>query len=519
MKKFLALSLAMVMVFAMFAGCTKTEKPSDGENGGTGAPTTGDKKRTDLVFAEMSDIVTLDPADSTDTYSNKAINMIFDTLVDIDADSNFIPGLAESWEEVSDTEIVFHLRKGVKFHNGEELKASDVKFTLDRVKENPKSKAMLAQVSSIDIVDDYTVSLKLTAPYAPIYVNLTEGACHILNEKAVTEAGADVNKTPVGTGPMMLKEWKVNDEAYLVRFDEHWAGTPVTTSIRLRVIPESSSRTIALENGEVDIIESVPSVDIARLKENPNITTDEKESQTVVYMGINHSKPPFDNKDVRKAMHYAIDKQSLIDVICEGYAIPGTSPFPTIMPSFNEDIKDMYTYDVEKAKALLAQAGHADGFNATIYVSSDERNRAAQLIQSDFAKVGITLDIEMMEFGTLMEYCNGGTHDMFILGWGHATNQDRTMTNNFHTDMIGASGNRSWYSNPEFDAILEQARGEMDWPTREALYKQAQEMVMDDVAWIPLWQPMLVNAYNKNLEDMVWYKRGGGYYTNAYIAE
>lgn len=522
MKKFLALSLALVMVLSMFAGCKKTEDPTTGgtDTGDANKPAEGEgKKRTDLVFAEMSDIVTLDPADSTDSYSNKAINMIFDTLVDLDENSEFIPGLAESWDEVSDTEIVFHLRKGVKFHNGEEMKASDVKFTFDRVKANPKSKAMLAQVESIDIVDDYTVSLKMSAPYAPIYVNLTEAPCHILSEKAVTEAGEDVNKKPVGTGAMMLEEWKVNDEAKLVRFDEHWAGTPVTTSIRLRVIPESSSRTIALENGEVDIIESVPPVDIARLKDNPNITTDEKASQTIIYMGINHSKPPFDKKEVRQAMSFAIDRQSLVDVICEGYAIPATSPFPTIMPSFNEDIKDMYTYDVEKAKALLAQAGLPDGFKAKVYVSNDERNRAAQLVQSDLSKVGIVLDIEMMEFGTLLEYCNSGTHDLFMLGWGHATNQDRTLTSNFHTSMIGASGNRSWYSNPTFDALLEQARSEMDWTKREALYKEAQKIVMDELPWIPLWQPILVNAYNKNLADMIWHKRGGGYYTNAYIAE
>ena len=524
MKKIIALSLALIMVLAMFAGCARTDKPSEGDtnkdNIDANKPVdTEGKKRTDIVFGESVDIVTLDPADSVDLFSAKAIFMIFDTLIDMDADSNYIPGLAESWDEVSDTELVFHLRKGVKFHNGEELKASDVKFSFDRIQANPKTKNMLAQVASIDVVDDYTVSLKLTAPYAPILLNLTEAACSILNEKAVTEAGEEVNKTPVGTGPMKFEDWKVNDALKLVRFDEHWAGTPVTTSITMRVIPEASSRTIALENGEVDMVGTLPAVDIARVKENQNLILDERDGSAIIQLGINTQKEPLNNKDVRKAMHYAINKQNMIDVIAEGHAIPATSPFSTVNPNFNPDIKDMYTYDVEKAKTLLTQAGYPEGFATSVYVNTDERNRAAQLIQADLAKIGITVEIEMMELATLMEYCNAGKHDMFILGWGVPVNSDRTMSSNFHSSMAGASGNRSFYSNPTLDGIIEQARGEMDAAKRDALYKQAQEIVMDDLPWIPLWQPNSVGAYNKNLQGVTWYKRGGGDYTNAYIVE
>lgn len=524
MKKFLALSLALVMLLSLFAGCSKTEKPAEDNKDNTNADAnkpadTQEKKRTDIVFGESVDIVTLDPSDSVDLFSAKAIFMIFDTLIDMDAESNYIPGLAESWDEVSDTELVFHLRKGVKFHNGEEMKASDVKFSLDRVQANPKSKNMLAQVSAIDVVDEYTISLKLSAPYAPILLNLTEAACSILNEKAVTEAGEEVNKKPVGTGPMKFEEWKVNDELKLVRFDEHWGGTPVTTSIRMRVIPENSARTIALENGEVDMVGTLPAVDIARVKENDKLVLDERDGSAIIQLGINTQKEPLNNKDVRKALHYAINKQAIIDVVAEGHAVAATSPFSTVNPNFNAEIKDMYAYDAEKAKALLTQAGFPDGFTTSVYVSSDDRNRAAQLIQSDLAKIGVTMEIEMMELATLMEYCNAGKHDMFILGWGVPVNSDRTMSSNFHSSMVGASGNRSFYTNPALDTIIEQARGEMDTAKRDALYKEAQKIVMDDLPWIPLWQPNSVGAYNKNLQGVEWYKRGGGNYTNAYVVE
>ena len=524
LKRVLALGLAMVMVFALFAGCKKTEDPANNNNNNQATedpknPADGKKIRTDLVFAEPSDIVTLDPPESTDSYSNKAINIIFDTLVDLDENSEFIPGLAESWEDKDGMEIIFHLRKGVKFHNGEELKASDVKFTMERVAANPKSKNMVAQVTSFDVIDDYTISFKMSEPFAPIYVNLTEGACHIVNEKAVKEAGADVNKKPVGTGAMKLEYWRVNDEAKLVRFDEHWAGKPVTTSIRLRVIPESNSRTIALENGEVDTVTPVAAVDIERIKNNPKLAYNEMEASSVIYLSPNQNKEPFNNKLVRQAMHYATDKQSIIDVVYEGYALPGVSPFPTIMPSFDETLKGKYTFDLEKAKALLTEAGYPNGFKAEVCVSSDERNRAAQVLQSDYAKIGIELDINVMEFGTLMDYCNTGTHDMFIMGWGHATNQDRTMTNNFHSSSIGPTGNRSWYNNPEVDKLIEEGRRTMEWTEREKIYKQLQNIIMEDCAWIPLWQQINIDAYNANLKDVIWFKRSGGYYTNAYVVE
>ena len=527
MKRVLALTLAMVMLMAMFSGCTKTETDATAASGGSESAdgtesTEGKNIRTDLVSAEPADIVTFDPAESTDSYSNKAINLVFDTLVDLDENSEFIPGLAESWEYTDDTTLVFKIRENVKFHNGEILTPSDIKFTMDRVAETPQSKNFVADVEEV-IADDenMTVTFKMKQPSASLMVNLTEAGCHILNQKAVEEAGDKVAQTPVGTGPMKLKEWKVNNECILERFDEHWAGTPKATSITLRVMPESNSRTIALETGEVDMVTPISAIDIARIKENPDLKTLEMESSTITYLSMNHSKAPFDNLKVRQAVHYACDKQSLIDVIYEGYALPGISPFPTIMPYFDESLEGMYTYDIEKAKALMAEAGFPNGLGRPIEicVSSDERNRAAQILQSSFAEIGIQLDIAVMEFGTLMEHCNNGTHDMFIMGWGHATNQDRTMTNNFYTESIGPTGNRQWYSNPEVDKLIEEGRRELDTTKREQIYKDLQRIIMEDVAWVPLFQQINVYGLDAGLEGVIWHKRGTAYYADGYVVE
>lgn len=526
MKKFLALVLAMTMIFAMFAGCssktdTTTAAPNNGGDTTEGTQSTEGKKiRTDLVTAEPADIVTWDPAQSTDSYSNKVINMVFDTLIDMDADSQFVPGLATEWTVSDDgMEIVFKIRENVKFQNGEILTPSDVKFTLDRAKNDiPQSKPMMKDVEEVLCDDDaMTVTLKMKEPSAAIMVNLTEGALHILNQKWVEEHPEDLAQKPCGTGPMKLKEWKVNNECILERFDDHWAGQPVTTSITLRVIPEPTSRTIALESGEVDMVIGINSIDIARVTANDKLKTMEVPGSSIVYIAPNQNREPWDNKLVRQAIHYASDKESMIQVVYEGYALPGESPFPNIMPFWKGNPVE---YNIEKAKELLAQAGYPNGIEreVEIGVSSDERNRMAQILQSDLAKIGINLKISLMEFGTLMEWCDGN-HDLVMLGWGHATNQDRTMRTNFHSDSIGATGNRQWVNSPEIDALIDAGVKEMVWEEREKIYHELQDLLMEEVAWIPLFQQINTYGFNKGLEGVIWYKRGGGYYTDAYVVE
>ena len=526
MKRFISLTLALVMMLAMFAGCSEKETTTtaapagDTTTAASNEPVAEGKKRTDLVICNTADVVTLDPPESTDTYSNTVINMVFDTLIDLDADSQYIPGLAESWEVSEDgMEIVFKIRENVKFHNGEILKPSDVKFSFDRAKDEiAQSKAMFVSVEEILCDNEaMTVTLKMKEPSAAILTNLTESACHIQNEKFAKEHPEDLNQHACGTGPMVLDEWKINDYVMLKRFDEHWAGQPVTTSIKIRVIPEPTSRTIALEAGEIDWLSGVNSIDIARVMENENLKTMEVPGSSIVYIAPNQNREPWNNKLVRQALHYATDKATMIEVVYEGYALPGESPFPNIMPFWKSNPVE---FDLEKAKALLAEAGYPDGLGRTIElgVSSDERNRMAQILQSDCAKIGIDIKIELMEFGALMEHCDGN-HDLIMLGWGHATNQDRTMRMNFHSSTIGANGNRAWCNNPEIDRLIDAGAVEMNQEKREAIYHELQDVIAEETPWIPIMQQITVYGMNKNLEGIEWYKRGGGYYCNGYVIE
>lgn len=522
-SRLLALMLVAALMFSVFAGCakTETETTAGGSEGSESEQQSGEGNvRRDIVIGEGSDVVSLDPIEITDNYSAHVLYMTNDGLMKLNENTEIVPWLAESVEEVSETEYIFHLREGVMFHNGEELKASDVKFTLERVKNSPKQGYLLAVLDKVEIIDDYTVRTTLSEPYAPFLLNLTESQTVIVNEKAVTEAGDKYAQNPVGTGPMKFSEWKANDHVTLVKNENYFMGAPEADSITIKVYPEASSRSIALETGEVDLITPVPPVDINRIKENPDLETIEMVSSTLSYVTLNTSKKPLGNLQVRQAMEYLTDKDTLIEVVREGYGVKAHSPIPTIGAMYDETLEDMYTFDVEKAKELLTEAGYADGFTVTMNVSSDDNKRLAECMQSEFAKANITMNIEVMEFGALLAYLNTGEHDMFIMGWSQGnTNPDKTLTNNFHSSMIGASGNRSWLNSPEVDGWIEAARRTTDTAVQKENYDKVQRYVMENAIWIPLYQTINVSAFNKDAEGIVWYKHGWGDFTNMVIRE
>ena len=248
-SKLISLTLVFALMLALISGCA--QKDPNVSSGGKNVA------RTDIVMATTADIVTLDPQDCTDGYSGMALRYLFNTLVKFDENSQCVGDLAERWENPSPLEYTFYLRKGVKFHNGEELKASDVAFTFERILENPKSKYILAQMTEYKILDDYTITVLLNEPYSPLLNSLAEYQGSIVSEKAVKEAGENMKMNPVGTGRFKLGEYKPNSFTKLVRFDDCWEEKPTMTSLTLRVIPEPATRTISLETGEVDIVTAV----------------------------------------------------------------------------------------------------------------------------------------------------------------------------------------------------------------------------------------------------------------------
>lgn len=520
-KRFISLLMAALMVMSLMAGCKKTEEPSGNNpsgNQGTEKPAENKKEKTDIIVADSADLKTLDPHNANDGYSARVFNHIYDALLKQGPNLEILPGLAESYENKSETEIIFNLHKGVKFHNGDELKASDVKFSIDRMVASPSVQSYFAAIESTTVIDDYTVSVKTKGPSSPLLFNLAGTYGSIVSEKAITEAGDKYNENPIGTGPMKFKEWKPNDHITLVRNDDYWKGKPKATSLTIKVIPEASMRSIALENGEIDFIQTISPIDMPRVEGNDKLKSESYLSQSVNWLSFNTAKAPLDNVKVRQALSYAIDKETMIDVVLEGRGQAVNSMLAPDMPGADNQL-NLYPYDTEKAKAEMTAAGFPDGMALKLVGSGDASNKAAQMIQADFAKVNVTLDIEMMEFGALLDYLKGADHELHILSYGAAGNPDSTMSNVFHSQSSAGSGNRANYKNPAADKLIEEARAEMDLTKRNAIYKELQALIMADAPVVPLFTETKYYAMSKNLEGVVICMNAKNEFQNATVVE
>ena len=266
-------------------------------------------KKDTLVVAQGSDAKTLDPHATNDQPSSRVSAQIYSQLVETDADMNIIPALATSWEFESDTSTVFNLRQGVKFHNGEELKASDVKFTLDRMIASPTVAHIVGAIDSIDVIDDYTVRVNTKEPFGPLLYHFTHTATSILNEKAVTEGGNDYGQNPVGTGPYQFVDWVVGDRVTMKAFEDYYEGEQEITNAIFRNVTEGTNRAIALETGEVDIAYDIEPIDMSTITGNDKLTLVEEESLATDFFGFNTQRPPFDNVKVRQAIGYAVNSK------------------------------------------------------------------------------------------------------------------------------------------------------------------------------------------------------------------
>lgn len=512
MKRFLCIITIAAMLLGLLSGCT-SQRLKGSEVTTKKNPTV----RTDIRYASAHDIVSLDPHSAVDVYSHEILNMIYERLLSLDEDGKIAAGLAEHWEVASYSEYIFHLRKDVKFHNGEELTALDVVFSLELARQSSTSSTALEGIESIQAIDKYTVRITTDGPYAPLLRNLTSSGIPILCKKYVEE-NEDYTEKPVGTGPMVFKEYTPNYSVVLERFDGYWGTKAIATSLTRMVIPESSARTIALETGEIDIIDSVPPVDIPRIVNNNNIRTVSQTSTALTYVSYNTRNAPFDDVKVRQALSSAVDKEAIIDVVCEGYAEAVNTIYPPAMPSYDETL-NLYPHDIERAKKLLSESGYPDGFKIDIATSGEERNKIAQLLQSDFAKIGVDLNITLLEWGAYLDFIGGRNHQMYIIGWSSGTEPDGSTSPLFHSESVGPTGNRSWYQNEELDALIEKGRATIEEGERDAIYKEIQRIVMEDAVWIPLFVRENVIATNKNLKGLIISPTEAHIYVYSYVEQ
>ncbi len=492
--------LLLTFAFALvLAACNSDDDGGKSTKGGTDDEKDSFVVGGDLIILENSDAKSMDPHGSNDVPSSNVQTNIFETLVIRDAKGELAPGLAESWKQVNDTTWEFKLRKGVKFHDGEEFNADAVKKSFERILDPKVASPRLflyEMVEEIKVVDANTVQFITEYPFSPLLAHLTHNGGSIISPKSIdadyaamtadssgeTKAGTVIGTTaPVGTGPFKFESWTSGDFVKLVKNEDYWGTAASVDSVTFRVIPESSVRMAELQTGGAHIIGNVEPTQVANVNTFPNASVLETPQSSLTYIGFNTNKEPFNNPKVRQAISKAIDRETLIKGIYDGYGIPAISPLSPGIFGYTKDVTSM-EYDLKEAKALLAEAGYADGFKTTLWTNDNPvREDVAVVLQQGLKEIGIELEIEFMEFGAYLEKTAAGEHDMFILGWSNGTGDaDYGLYALFHSSQHGDAGNRSFYTNKKLDELLESGRREANQDKRLGIYKEAIQIISED---------------------------------------
>jgi ABC-type transport system substrate-binding protein len=522
MRRFLLLIVALAVMSAGVVFATGTQETPAG--GGSGELQTGGV----LVFGRSGDSVGLDPARETDGESFYGSTQIFDTLVEFaPGTTEVVPALAESWEISDDKlEFTFNLRRGVKFHDGTDFNADAVKFSFDRqfVESHPYNDLgpwqywgymdMSSIVDRIEVVDDHTVTFYLKKVEAPFLANLAMDFAAIVSPTAVEKFGAEFKNNPVGTGPFTFVSWTKDDNIVLDANQDYWGEGPYLDRVILRVIPDATARYLALQNGEVDVIDFPSAEDLEAMEADPNIELIQQPGLNVGYIAMNNDKEPFDNKLVRQAMNHAIDRQSIIDAVYGSAGQVAKNPLPPTMWGYNDDIEP-YEFDPEKARQMLADAGYPDGFETDLWAMPVARpynpnaRRIAEIVQSDLAEVGVTAEIVSYDWGTYLDKVDAGEHMMGMLGWtGDNGDPDNFLFVLLSAAAADAGGNIAFWRNDEFNELIIEAKETFDQDRREELYEQAQVLFHEDAPWVTLAHSVVTVPVRSNVRDFVIYPTG-----------
>ncbi len=450
---------------------------------------------------------------SAGTTFDASAQTIYNRLVEFEpGTTKVVPGLAESWSASDDGLVyTFNLRKGVKWHSNDhftpsrDFNADDILYSFNRQwkEDHPYHGVsggkyqyfgwmdMGPALSSIEKVDDYTVKITLNAPDAPFVSNLAMDFASILSAEYADKMAAagtmeTVDTAPIGTGPFVFKSYKKDAAIRYEAHDDYWEGRPKIDKLVFAITVDPSVRYQKLKAGECHLMPYPNPADLEAMEADPNINLLSQEGLNVGYLAFNTEKAPFDDVRVRRALSMAIDRQAILDVVFKGAGSAAKNPIPPTMWSYNDDVVD-YPYDPEAAKALLAEAG-VSGLTTNIWAMPVQRpynpnaRRMAELMQADWAKVGVTAEIVSFEWGEYLDRVRQGEHDTTLLGW----TGDNGDPDNFMFILLGceaAKSSSSRWCNREFDDLLRAAKKTSDQAERTKLYEEAQVIFKREAPW------------------------------------
>ena len=495
--------IALLLVLLMLAGCSAPAGKTD-SNGTAPAVAEGGRKGGKLVTAMFTEPITLEPASSTSANnSGRVVWNVFEGLVRHDADGKLVPHLAESFEYNEDkTVITFHLRKDVKFHNGDPLTAEDVKYSFDRAQSLGYNVEATGTFKETVVIDEHTVELRLTGPNVVALDNIAESRYLLIFNKKIAEERGDsinVNIAGAGTGPFKFKSWDTGVEIVLEANMDYWRGAPQLDEIVYRFIPEGSSMAIALETGDIDAALDISLVDAPHLKENKNLNITVFPTRWLYMFEMNLTKEPWNDENFRKAVASCINLDELILAVTQGTGIPHGSL--TMADSFGYPGYEPIKQDYDKAREYLAASNYPNGCDVVFNATDGIYKNLGEVLQGMCAPIGINIKVEVTDGAALLATVMDNKHSILpMTGSGLCADADSELVDKVTT---GSWGNFSRISDARIDELMQSARFEHDPELRLKEYLEVQEIVRDHCYIIPLYIASLACGCNANLKNFV----------------
>lgn len=498
--KLMALMLAAGTAFAAMTGCGSVnavdQTSTDDQQQEVQQPETKDT----LIVAMESEPPTLHPFDHTSVTAGYMNSLTYNSLFKLDPETlQPVPDLCESYEQLDETTWQFKIFENVYFHDGSHMTAEDVKASMEYARNYPTTKQYSSFWSDVTVVDDYTVRVTTNGSYA---LTLFDMASNKIVPKALIDSENDFSANPVGSGPYKFVSWTLGDRLEFEANDNYFdaAHQPSIKHMTWRIIPEGSSRTIALEAGEVDFVVEVETTDLERLRESDAVNVTTVAGTRMNYFTMNNEVYPFNNADFRKAVNCAIDREAVLTVALNGEGLAAQSVCPSVFPGTSND--NVEGYDPEKAKAYLEASGvDTTALTFSCIVSNDTSRRAAEVVQAYLSEVGIEMTIESLDYAAWLSDVMSGNCMTAITGYT-ASNLARYLTGTFHTSALDAA-NQARFSDAHVDELIDKALTLTDEDEANAVYKEVTAYLNACTPYVPLYESIVTRAYNARLQGVV----------------
>lgn len=507
--KYMTAMMTAVVGLGTITACGTAGSSSTNNSTAAQGGTQTQASSTTLNIGLSADPPKLDPALSSALVDRQVMVNIYDTLLQLGPGNKIEPDLAKTYTISPDgMTYTLNLQQGVTFQDGTPFNAAAVKFNLERdmQKSSPRHSA-LTDITSIDTPDSSTVVLHLKRPFSPLLSILTGRTGMMVSPTAVQKEGANFVNHPVGTGPFEFKDRVKGDHITLVKNPHYWqSGEPKFDTVRYKIFTDPNVEYMNLKSGAVQIVDTVPAQDLASLQQNSAYVVQNQPGFGYQGIWFNVKSGPFTNQYLREAVDQAINRQTVVDVVLKGEGMPGYSPFGPSSPAYNKAEDTPPTPNAATIKSLLAKGGQPNGFSFTMQIATGSVTaQMAQVIQSMLSQYGIKMQIQQLEFGTLLANSENGSFQALQLGWSGRLDPDQNIYSFFYTN---GPLNSAGFSNPQVDQLLNQARKEQTMSQRAQTYAQVMDILHQQAPYAFLYHQNNVIAYTSKLQGFQYVSDG-----------